>query len=252
MQKAILASPLEVLNQFEAHNYTLPVAFETRLKANSSKIFCYFEGKEISWAEFDRDTKKMQGFLLSMHIQAGDRVGIAAKNHYTHLLLLFSLAKISAILLPINPDFGSAEFGYVLKNSDPKILFIESNLLKTVETACKENGVSPKIFYIDQDQESQHYSQHQNIEVVLKEFESFKDVPSTAQSEDTCVIIYTSGTTGFPKRVMHSQRSFLLCGEAYIERLHIQNNDRIMVTKDIGGNLGTAEVGHALAKRIKQ
>lgn len=229
MQKAILATPLEVLNQFEAHNYTLPTAFESRLRANSSKAFCYFEGQEIGWAEFDRDTKKMQGFLLSKHVQAGDRVGIVAKNHYTHLLLLFSLAKISAVLLPINPDFGSTELGYVLKNSEPKILFIESNLLETVETACKENGVSPKIVYIDQGQKSQHHSEYQNIEVALKEFESFKGAPSTAQSEDTCVIIYTSGTTGFPKGVMHSQRSFLLCGEAYIERLHIQTDDRIMV-----------------------
>jgi hypothetical protein len=81
MQKAILATPLEVLNQFEAHDYTLSTAFESRLRANSSKAFCYFEGKEISWAEFDHDVQKMQGFLLSKHIQAGDRVGIVAKNH---------------------------------------------------------------------------------------------------------------------------------------------------------------------------
>ena len=229
MQKAMLATPLEVLNQFEAHHYTLPTAFESRLKANSNKVFCYFEGKEISWAEFDRDVQKMQGFLLSKQIQAGDRVGILAKNHYVHLQLLFSLAKLSAILLPINPEFGAAELGFVLQNAEPKMLFIEYDLLGKVETACQENGLKPIIVFLNQTQNSHQDHSHQNIAEALKSFEGFRGPPSIAQADDTCAIIYTSGTTGFPKGVMHSQRSFLLCGEAYIERLYIQTNDRIMV-----------------------
>ncbi len=229
MQKAMLVTPLEVLNQFEAHNYTLPAAFESRLKANSGKVFCYFDGREISWAEFDGDVQKMQGFLLSQQVQAGDRVGIVAKNHYVHLLLLFSLAKLSATLLPINPEFGTTELGYVLKNSEPKLLFIENNLLEIVDAACQENDLDPLIVFLDQGQSSQHNNQYQTIDAALKDFESFRGAPSTAQADDTCVIIFTSGTTGFPKGVMHSQRSFLLCGEAYIERLYIQTNDRIMV-----------------------
>jgi crotonobetaine/carnitine-CoA ligase len=229
MQKAMLVTPLEVLNQFEAHNYTLTAAFESRLKANPDKVFCFFDGKEHTWAEFDRDVRKMAAFLRAKQIQAGDRVGIIAKNHYAHLLLLFSLARLSAILLPINPEFGAAELGYVLNNSEPKLLFIESDLLEVVKVACNENDLSPIITFLDQPQNSERHPQHQNIDEILSHSESFKSDPSNAQADDTCVIIYTSGTTGFPKGVMHSQRSFLLCGEAYIERLYIQSDDRIMV-----------------------
>lgn len=229
MQKAILATPLEVLNQFEVHNYTIPTAFESRLKISANKPFCYCDGKEISWAEFDRDVQKMQGFLLSQKVQAGDRVGIVAKNHYTHLTLLFSLARLSAIFLPINPEFSTTELGYVLKNSEPKLLFIESDLLGKAESACKENCLAPEIIFIDRPQKTNQDNKYQNIENALKGFENFSSETSNARADDTCVIIYTSGTTGFPKGVMHSQRSFLLCGEAYIERLYVQTNDRIMV-----------------------
>jgi crotonobetaine/carnitine-CoA ligase len=48
-------------------------------------------------------------------------------------------------------------------------------------------------------------------------------------AESICVIIYTSGTTGFPKGAMHSQRSFLLAGEAFVERMYVQPGDRLMV-----------------------
>ena len=229
MQKMMLATPLEVLNQFEAHNYTIPAAFESRLKTNPGKVFCYSDGQECSWAEFGRDVQKMQGLLISNNIKAGDRVGIIAKNHYTHLLLLFSLAKLSAILLPINPEFGIAELGYILKNSEPVMLFIESSLLDKVRVACAEKSLSPKTIFLDQPNDPNLKSTHQNLKDALKEFENFIGTEYSPQAEDTCVIIYTSGTTGFPKGVMHSQRSFLLCGEAYIERLHIQTNDRIMV-----------------------
>jgi len=229
MQKAILATPLEVLNQFEAHNYTIPTAFGSRLKISANKPFCYCDGKEISWAEFDRDVQKMQGFLLSQKVQAGDRVGIVAKNHYTHLTLLFSLARLSAIFLPINPEFSATELGYVLKNSEPKLLFIKSDLLGKAESACKENCLAPEIIFIDRPQKTNQDNKYQNIENALKGFENFSSEISSAQADDTCVIIYTSGTTGFPKGVMHSQRSFLLCGEAYIERLYVQTNDRIMI-----------------------
>ncbi len=48
-------------------------------------------------------------------------------------------------------------------------------------------------------------------------------------ADDTLVIIYTSGTTGFPKGVMHSHRNFLLAGEAFVQCVHLNPDDRAMI-----------------------
>ena len=49
------------------------------------------------------------------------------------------------------------------------------------------------------------------------------------KAEDTCLIVYTSGTTGFPKGAMHSQRSFVTSGEAFVQRIYLQDDDRVMI-----------------------
>jgi crotonobetaine/carnitine-CoA ligase len=54
-------------------------------------------------------------------------------------------------------------------------------------------------------------------------------LPGGIGADDTCLIVYTSGTTGFPKGVMHSQRSFVTCGEAFVQRVYLQEDDRVMV-----------------------
>ena len=47
--------------------------------------------------------------------------------------------------------------------------------------------------------------------------------------DDTVLIVYTSGTTGFPKGAMHSQSSFITGGEAFVQRVYLQPDDRVMV-----------------------
>ncbi len=54
-------------------------------------------------------------------------------------------------------------------------------------------------------------------------------LPSGISADDTCLIVYTSGTTGFPKGAMHSQRSFITGGEAFVQRVYLQDDDRVMI-----------------------
>jgi len=54
-------------------------------------------------------------------------------------------------------------------------------------------------------------------------------LPEDVSPDATCLIVYTSGTTGFPKGAMHSQRSFVTGGEAFVQRVWLQDDDRLMI-----------------------
>src|SRR6476469_428900 len=54
-------------------------------------------------------------------------------------------------------------------------------------------------------------------------------LPQDISGDDTFLIVYTSGTTGFPKGSMHSQRSFVTGGEAFVQRVYLQDDERVMI-----------------------
>src|SRR3990172_5871777 len=96
-------TPLEVISLYPRHGYTLPSLFETRARANPERPFILFQDRTWTWGEFHDAIAGAARMLAARGIRKGDRVGIMATNSYAHVLLLFALARIRAILVPVNP-----------------------------------------------------------------------------------------------------------------------------------------------------
>ncbi len=225
---AQLLRPLDVLRRYSAHDYTIAGAFASRLAAQSDKAFHLYEGTTRTWREFDSDVARAAALLARQGVKAGDRVGIVARNNPAHILLLFALARLGATLVPVNPEFGVAEAGYVLNHAQLSGLICDAASLETTLAACAQHGLSPWMFLLGAVQ-GVSGDAPPLLQDLLASIDPADAPPLQGDSESICVIIYTSGTTGFPKGAMHSQRSFLLSGEAFVERMYVQPEDRLMI-----------------------
>ena len=223
-----LMRPLDVLRSYSSHDSTIAGAFASRLAVHSNKAFHIYEGATRTWGEFDDDVARAAALLVRQGVKAGDRVGIVARNNPAHVLLLFALARLGATLVPVNPEFGVAEVGYVLNHAQLSGLACDAASLKTARAACAEHGLSPWIFLLGADPVTPGDATPL-LKDLLTSVEIADTPPLQGDSESICVIIYTSGTTGFPKGAMHSQRNFLLAGEAFVERMYLQPEDRLMI-----------------------
>ena len=228
-----MKKPLEVLQLYPEHDYTLHGAFASRAQRDPQRAFLYFGDRSWSWAAFDDETRRICAFLTSRGIRKGDRVAVSGRNSDAHVLMLFALARIGAIMVPINPEFGVEEARYVLHHAQVSAVAATGDTLGVVREACQ--GLSAWFVMLDEPKgDVPELRQAASVSNPKPPRQAAADATPTAagdvvNAEDTVLIVYTSGTTGFPKGAMHSQRSFVAGGEAFVQRVYLQADDRVMI-----------------------
>jgi crotonobetaine/carnitine-CoA ligase len=218
-----MRTPLDVLRLYPEHDYTLRGAFESRRGAKPDAPFLLFGRETQTWDEFGIDCEKMARLLSARGIRKGDRVAVIALNHSGHVCALFALAWLGAIMVPINPEFGPHETAYVLNHAEVSGVIASTTTIATARRAAADLAVPPWFALLDgHDEQAPHLRQ-------LIDAAPPSALPDTTSCDETCVIVYTSGTTGLPKGVMHSHRSLVTAGEAFVQRVHLQPDDRTMI-----------------------
>ena len=218
-----MKTPLAVLNTFRPHNGSLHDAFASRLAVKGDAPFIIKDGNTLSWSEFDQKYKKLAQALHQRGVRHGMRVAIMGRNDAAHALTLFALAYLGAIMVPVNPDFGEREASYVFTHAEVCGVIADVAAMPVVKIALKTVHGAPWVLKLDASIEVAD-----SLSGVIEQSCAPQQSPQ-GQPNDTCIIIYTSGTTGFPKGVMHSQFNLVTAGEANVERLHLQPEDRVLI-----------------------
>ena len=218
-----MKQPLDVLRLYPGHDYTLGGAFESRACRDPQRPFILFEGRRWSWGEFAEASTRLARALAARGIRKGDRVGVMARNSDGHVLMLFALARIGAIMVPVNPDFGVEEARYILHHAEVSAVAASTECRETARRGCAGLATAPWFLLFDGDHEGAA-----RLDELIAHAPT-APLPVGISGDDTCLIVYTSGTTGFPKGAMHSQRSFVTAGEAFVQRVCLQDDDRVMI-----------------------
>jgi crotonobetaine/carnitine-CoA ligase len=223
MTNTTLQSPLEVLRKFDQHDFSIDQFFQTRLRQLSHQSMVEYQNSIMSWKTCAEQTDRAVTWLRQRGIQSGDRIGLMAYNHPATVVLLIACARMGAIVVPCNPEFEAREAQYIFEHAGVRGVVCSPEPLARVLEATRQMTPTPWKVVIEEDQPDSEPS-------LLRQLDSCEPDVSTrlGTADSTCMIIYTSGTTGFPKGVMHSQRSYLLTAEAFVHRMYLQPDERLM------------------------
>lgn len=162
---------------------------------------------EVQWSYGDFDTlvDRLATGIAAAGTSKGDRVAILARNSHAYMVVRFAVARIGAILVPINFMFKPDEARYVLDHSGAHTLFVDETTAATGEAAAPETVKT--IIGIP----GEHTPAPMRGRIV--DWQAMLDVEAAADAnvgaDDVAQIIYTSGTESKPKGAMLSHAAIL-------------------------------------------
>ncbi len=152
----------------------------------------HVDGTDIGYPRLWRAIEQTTCTLLRANIRPGDRVAWLGFNDPAQLVLLFALARIGAILLPLNYRLAAAELKTILLHAGAGLLVTDEAHGPVASTL--EEGVGLPVMFL----QSLHAATPDGA------------APQQAGHLDSPVLlVYTSGTTGQPKGALHTQAALL-------------------------------------------
>jgi fatty-acyl-CoA synthase len=166
------------------------------------KVAVIDDGHEFTYRELNRRCNQVANFLLQKGLGKGDRVGVLLYNCHEYLEIYFALAKIGAIIVPLNWRMAPPETAYILDDCGASYLFFGEEFLDTV-LHIRDN-VEQVRSYISLGEGNVRWAEnYHKIEACASNEPTGFQEPDL---EDPHLILYTSGTTGFPKGAVLSNR----------------------------------------------
>ncbi len=73
-----------------------------------------FEQQRYTFAELDREVDRAAKALMALGVETGDHVSLWLNNRAEWLFLMFGLAKVGAVQVPVNTRFRTKDLKYVV------------------------------------------------------------------------------------------------------------------------------------------
>lgn len=184
------------------------------IKNHGNKTAISFVGQNVSYNTL---LQHITFFSSHFYTEIGEHAVIFSENRPGYIYAFYSIWKHRAVAIPIDYLATAQEVGYILKDSQPKVIFCTQQTLAVMQEAISLSGIDPTILMIDE------------LEKQLPEGTKAAEMPDV-DADQTAVIIYTSGTTGSPKGVMLSYRNLNQNTNAVSEHIQIYKPDsRVLI-----------------------
>ena len=186
------ARSLDALLQRLAHERPEAIALGARDPGSPA-------GPDIRYADLAPWVVAVAGQLQTQQgVQAGDRIAWLGLNHPLQIVLLFALARLGALLVPLNHRLAPAEWAAVLADCQPRVLVHDTHFASAAESLPHPSPAACHLVPMAQ------------LPGRLNTATTDPDSLEIAEAWDAPVLlVYTSGTTGAPKAAVHTQGNLL-------------------------------------------
>lgn len=161
--------------------------------------------RRYTFAELNFRANRVAHFLREhLGVAKGDRVSILAHNSVAYIDLLFGVAKIGAVLAPLNWRLAGRELNYIVNHCRPKVLFCGPEFVDTLTSLRAEVDIPAYVAL-----EGAAIDGALDYDTGLAQVQETEPARPPLHAADPYCLMYTSGTTGSPKGAVIPHRQVL-------------------------------------------
>lgn len=175
------------------------VSTRARTHGSTTAIDVFERGERATYSEMDRLSNKYANALRAFGVRKCDRIGVMLPNCIEFPILWFAIAKLGAVIVPINMRYTPREIEYVLSDARAKFAVIDGSIwsvFSAVEPWPQELAMEGVIL-VGQSSDGTAAA----LDELLKGADE-SPVEEDIRPDDLLNVQYTSGTTGLPKGCM--------------------------------------------------
>ncbi len=172
----------------------------SRARASGDGCYVWFEGRDVSFREFDELTDRFAAGLDRIGVKKGDIVYVYSHNCPEFLVAAVGANKIGAVAGPINTWLKADEIGFQLGDSKGKAIAVHKSLLSTLQEIREDAPSLEHVIVIGDDEPPEGCMSY--TELLGKPGDRPPEVE--IERDDLAYIFYTAGTTGRPKGALLS------------------------------------------------
>lgn len=181
-----------------------------------------FKDQSVTFDEMNNTVDNLAHGFAHLGIKPGDFCVLMMPSSLNWALVYYALAKIGAVVVPVNFLYRKAELEYILKDSGAKAFIGHSDYLQEAVPVL-DDVPNVRLRIADGDN-------------LPTGFVSLNDVPRNegpfdtypTDADDPFAIIYTSGTTGKSKGAILTHRSLISDVKAVVKIRHMEPHDIVL------------------------
>ncbi len=210
--------------------HELAQLFTQRAQEHSARECLVAGSRRLTYRQVETSAEALAGAFRDAGIEAGDRVAIAMTSGAEWVITLLAVARLGAVLVPINPAVTYQELKYQLRHTESKIAVItlgdtDVELLDDLTTEL------PDLQFIaavggDEFWEGDRIVQFDSL--LLRGRRTTVSPAALETASTPLAILYTSGTMGKPKGVMLSHDNLVITSTLTAEVLRLSSDDRVL------------------------
>ena len=166
----------------------------------ADRDYLIYHDEKLTYEETHELTSAVANWLFAQGVKTGDRIAISMRNYPEWMIIYWACCSVGITVVGMNAWWTAEEMDYALKDSEPAVLFLDSERLERVRqkpemlNGAKLVGVRLEDYPDDVTPWSE----------VIAAGGDLPDV--TVDPDSDACIFYTSGTTGFPKGAQLTHR----------------------------------------------